>query len=110
MRSAELILDYICSIMSKNTLQPIIDYFRDKSIAKAWLFGSYARNEQKRKSDIDILVQFTDTKNIGLIYYSRMVNELENITGKKVDLVEFGQIKDFAVNSVTNDMKLFYEQ
>ena len=34
------------------------DYFATQPIAKAWLFGSYSRGEEKDGSDVDILVAF----------------------------------------------------
>jgi len=42
------------------------DYFSDKPVKKAYLFGSYARNEAKSNSDIDILVELDYTQPIGI--------------------------------------------
>ncbi len=53
-------------------------------VKKIGLFGSYLRNEQNRKSDIDLLVVFervTFDNFIGLKFF------LEDLFGKKVDLV-----------------------
>ena len=56
--------------------------YKVKSIA---IFGSYARNEQKETSDIDILVEFYKTPD--LIEFVDLKYYLENILGIKVDLV-----------------------
>ena len=42
--------------MSTQMNQQIADYFKNQPVVRAWLFGSFARNEQKPWSDIDILV------------------------------------------------------
>jgi uncharacterized protein len=49
------------------------------------IFGSYVRGEQKKGSDIDILVDFT--KSISLIEFIHLENELTDLLGVKVDLV-----------------------
>jgi hypothetical protein len=74
------------------------------------LFGSYARSEENRTSDIDILVDFIPGARITLFKYIHIVNDLQELTGKKVDLVENGQLKLFAASSVSNEKILIYEK
>ena len=51
------------------------------------IFGSFVRCEQKRRSDVDILVEF-DPRNIpGLIKLIEMEMYLEKLLRKKVDVV-----------------------
>ena len=52
---------------------------------KIGLFGSYARNENTIKSDMDILVQFKKTVNLFDIIGLEL--ELSEMLGVKVDLV-----------------------
>ena len=56
--------------------------FKVKSIS---IFGSYLRDEQNEKSDIDLLVEFSTT--IDLFEFIRLENFLSQILGRKVDLV-----------------------
>ncbi len=56
--------------------------YKVKSIA---IFGSYVRNEQNKKSDVDILVDFHETPD--LLKFIEIERYLENILGVKVDLV-----------------------
>lgn len=60
-------------------------------IARAGIFGSFVRGEQKKKSDIDILVEVP--KNINLFDFVGIKLELEDKLGRKVDLVEYCVIK-----------------
>ncbi len=96
--------------MSPALKSQISQYFSDKPISKAWIFGSYATNSVHKGSDIDILVEFTDTSNITLFYYAKLINELEKLTGKKIDLAENGQLKSFAIDSVNKQKQLIYER
>ena len=96
--------------MNKNLINKISDYFSNQPIEKAWLFGSYARSEENRISDIDILVHFIPNAKITLFNYIHIVNDLQALTGKKIDLVEDGQLKPFAAGNVENEKVLIYER
>ncbi len=56
------------------------------------LFGSYIRGEQRKHSDLDILVEFDDP-NLSLIKFIEMENHLTDLLGVKVDLVEKSGLK-----------------
>jgi len=49
------------------------------------IFGSYVRKEHKRKSDLDVLVSFSET--IDLFTFVELENYLSDVLGVKVDLV-----------------------
>ena len=85
-------------------------FFPDYPIEKAWVFGSYARGEQTRKSDVDILVRFDKTKPITLIDYAGIMLDLEKLLRKKVDLVEDGYLRPWAQESAEQDKILIYER
>ena len=38
--------------------QIIADYFKTQPVVKAWLFGSFARGEERPDSDVDLLVEY----------------------------------------------------
>ncbi len=54
-------------------------------VAEIGVFGSYVRKEQTRKSDVDILVTFSETPDLFL--FVELENHLSDILGVKVDLV-----------------------
>ena len=98
--------------MSTHTLsmiQIIADYFKTQPVLKAWIFGSFARGEEKPWSDMDILVQYDRTQPIGLLKVAGMQLDLEDLLGLEVDLVEEGTLRPWAVESVNNDKQLIYE-
>lgn len=57
------------------------------------IFGSYVREEDKGKSDLDILVEFEEDAKIGLLKFVNMENYLSELIGVKVDLVEKSALK-----------------
>jgi predicted nucleotidyltransferase len=56
-------------------------------------FGSYARGEQKKKSDIDILVDFSQPNAIDLFDFIELEEFLSKKLGIKVDLVTKSALK-----------------
>ena len=90
--------------------QKIADYFKTQPVLKAWIFGSYSRNEQRPWSDVDILVQYDRSHPIGLLKIAGMKVDLEDLLNCEVDLVEDGTLRPWAVDSVNRDKKLIYER
>ncbi len=62
------------------------------------VFGSYAKGEENKLSDLDLLVSFEDTP--GLFKYIEMENFLSDSLGIKVDLVMKDSIKSQLASSI----------
>ncbi len=85
-------------------------YLAGQPVSKAWLFGSYSRGEETANSDIDLLVEYTDSDSISLFTISRIATALRKLTGKTVDLVERNRLLPFASKSAEQDKILIYER
>ena len=97
-------------IMSTKVMQQTIaDYFKTQPIQRAWLFGSFARGEETPLSDVDLLVQYSEG-GISLLKHCAMINELEELLDRPVDLIEDGTLLPFAIESANRDKKLIYER
>lgn len=97
-------------MLDKEEIKHVVSkYFANQPVLKAWLFGSFARDEQTPLSDVDILVVLDRTKPIGLKFFG-MWNDLEDLLDRKVDLVTEGSLAPFAVESVNHDKILIYER
>jgi predicted nucleotidyltransferase len=70
----------------------VIKILKQNKVSTAGIFGSYVRGEQKKNSDVDILVELNN-RDFGLIGFIQIKNELERNLGKKVDLVEYDTIR-----------------
>ena len=78
---------YICNInLEDKKIEAIRNYFKTRPVLKAYLFGSYVRNEANNQSDIDILVDLDYSQKIGL-QFIQMKLDLEKLLNNKVDLV-----------------------
>jgi predicted nucleotidyltransferase len=60
-------------------------------VATLEVFGSYVRQEQRKNSDLDILVTFS--KPPSLFKFVRLENYLSDLLGVKVDLVMKDSLK-----------------
>ena len=65
-----------------------MERYRVKDIG---IFGSYVRGEQKKRSDLDILVDFDEP--ISLLKFIELENYLRENIGLKVDLVMKDSLK-----------------
>lgn len=73
----------------KRKVVPILKKF---AVTKAAIFGSVVRGENRKNSDVDILVEI-ENKRVSLLDFVGMKLEIEDVLGKKVDLVEYCTIK-----------------
>jgi predicted nucleotidyltransferase len=55
------------------------------------LFGSVARGDSGPNSDVDLLVEFAEP--IGLFHFFRVQKRLEQVLGRRVDLVMRNAVK-----------------
>jgi predicted nucleotidyltransferase len=63
-------------------------FCRRWKVSELAMFGSVLRDDFKRDSDIDLLVSFAPNAHASLFDLIHMQNELKEILGRKVDLVE----------------------
>lgn len=86
----------------------ILPILKRQGVIKAALFGSTARGEDKKRSDIDILVKLEKGKS--LFDFVGLKLELEEKLGKKVDLVTYRAIKPRLKDIILRDEKIIYEK
>ena len=79
-----------------------------QGIIKAAVFGSFARKESKKDSDIDLLVDFKDKKTLLDLIGLQFI--LEKKLGKKVDILTYGSINPLLKDSILKDQKIIYEK
>lgn len=96
--------------MSENMINIINDYLATQPIKRAWIFGSFARGEERSNSDIDIMVAYDRSRPIGLMKIAGIYLDLKKLLGREVDLVEEGTLRPWAEESVNRDKKLIYER
>jgi uncharacterized protein len=80
----------------------IIPILKENKVSRAGIFGSYARGEQTKNSDVDILVEI-NLPQFSLFDFVGLKLQLEDLLNKKVDLVEYKLIKPRIKDSILND-------
>jgi len=83
----------------KRSLEKILEVLRQQipmlteryNVETLEVFGSYVRSEQKKDSDLDILVTFKEDPS--LLTYIAIENYLSDLLGIKVDLVMKDSLK-----------------
>lgn len=82
------------------------DTCKTNNVAFLGIFGSYSRGEETKKSDLDLLVDFTTSKS-----YFELIDvesEFSKIFGKKIDLVTRGALNKYIRPYVYSDLKTLY--
>jgi hypothetical protein len=78
----------------KETLAQLKKELREKyGVKSIGVFGSYVRGEQKKTSDVDILVELDESADLSLLDFIGLENYLSSVLGVKVDLVEKQTLK-----------------
>ena len=72
------------------------------------LFGSAARGEMRPESDIDLMVEFEPGLRIGRIKFESLVEELELLAGRRVDLVTKRGLKPWIRPTLLIDAQVIY--
>ena len=76
---------------------------------KAYLFGSYVRDEADDQSDIDILIDLDYSQRIGL-QFIQMKIDLEKLLNTKVDLVSSNGLSQYVKPQVDHEKQVIYER
>src|SRR6056297_266146 len=90
----------------KKIQKEIIPVLENHGVKKASVFGSFARGENKKSSDIDILVEFEGGKT--LLDLVGLEMELEKKLGRKVDLITYNSISPLLRKSILDSEVKIY--
>lgn len=90
----------------------LADFCNRWKVTELAFFGSVLRNDFRPDSDIDLLVSFSPRAKISLFDLVRMQNELKEIFGREVDLVERRAIENsenyIRRKSILSNTKVIY--
>ena len=80
----------------------------EEDISYLGLFGSNARGDARKSSDVDILVDFNNTKSY--FQLAQVQEKFEKIFQKKVDLVLKTAVKNHLKSYIAKDLITLYEK
>ncbi len=84
----------------------LVDICRQNDVSMIGVFGSMARGEAKKKSDIDLIVRFSKRKS--LLAMVRLERELSEALGRKVDLLTEASISPYLRERILSEMRVVY--
>ena len=91
----------------------INDFCRKWNLCEFSVFGSFARNENREDSDIDILVDFSTKSRAGLYDLIIMQEDLEKFFNRKVDLLTKNGVEhsrnEYRKNEILKNRVVIYE-
>lgn len=86
----------------------IVPILKRQGVTKAALFGSAARGEMKKKSDIDLLVNLRKDKT--LLDLVGLKLELEKKLNRKVDILTYNGINHRLKDIILSEQEVIYEK
>ena len=89
---------------NRELFEKISLFLKKEGATKVAIFGSYARGEERPESDIDVLVEFPETK--GLLTMVRIERELSEFLGVKVDLLTERSISPYLIEGIKKEAKV----
>jgi|YelNatPaOPRAMG01_1025707.scaffolds.fasta_scaffold53141_2 predicted nucleotidyltransferase len=84
------------------------DLKRNFKVKEIGIFGSFVRGEQKKGSDVDILVEFEEP--IGFFQFLDLEEYLTKLIGIKVDLVSKGALKPIIGEKILKEVIYLQEK
>lgn len=87
-------------------LEKIAQALKEQGATKVAIFGSYARREERPESDIDVIAEFSERKN--LLELVKIERELSETLGTKVDLLTEKSISPYLTDVVKQQMEVVY--
>jgi predicted nucleotidyltransferase len=74
------------------------------------IFGSYAKGENRRGSDVDILIEYDKNSQFSLLDLIRLENRLSNLFRRKIDLLTPKAINPYLRDEIIGSIKVIYER
>ena len=86
----------------------ILPILKRQGVLRAAVFGSFARGEETKNSDIDFLMEIAKNKTFFDLVGLKI--EMEDKLGRKVDIVEYEAINPLIKKEVLKEQKKIYEK
>lgn len=80
----------------------VLPLLKRYGVVRAGIFGSYARGDQKKNSDIDLLIQI-NKKKFSLLDLIGLEQELQLKLGKKVDLLTYKSLNHLLKDTILKE-------
>lgn len=97
-------------LRKKGLEERLVKICEENDIVFMAIFGSFVREKQNKKSDIDLAIEFNKNKPKSLFDLVHVENELRKIFKRKVDLGIFSSLNPYIIGDVKKEMRIIYEK
>ncbi len=87
-------------------IDKLVSILKKHGAKKIEIFGSYARGEHTKRSDLDIIVEFEKRKS--LLELVGIEQELEDTLNMKVDLLTKASISPYLIKRIEKESKVVF--
>lgn len=94
--------------MKDELVKKVVNKLKKNDAIVIELFGSYARNEEKPTSDVDLIVQFSKRKS--LLDIVKIEDELNTELGIKIDLLTPKSISPLIMKAIEKEKKVLLDE
>ncbi len=91
----------------KEKIIPVLEQF---DIARASLFGSFARGDQSENSDVDIIIEFRSPENRSLLDLVAVEQEISELLQRKADVLTVESIHPLLRSAISAEQEILYER
>lgn len=92
--------------MNQDQIKIIEEICRQNGITYLGMFGSFARGDYRKDSDVDLLAEYL--KPLSLLEKGHVINSFQDVLGRQVDLVSAKHLKQDYRPYVEKDLKTIY--
>lgn len=78
-------------------------------IKKAWLFGSFARQDEEAGSDVDVLIDVPEEEEFTLFDIAEIQEKISHAVQRSTDVVMLSALRPQVRKRIQKDMRLIYE-
>lgn len=90
-----------------NNKEKLLGICKRNDIVFLGVFGSFARGETTKNSDVDLLVRFSKPKS--LLDHVRIERAFSEALGRKADLLTEASISPYLKDRIKEETEVFYE-
>lgn len=90
----------------RQLFKQIVSLLKKHGATKVSLFGSYATGDERKGSDVDVIVQFRSQKS--LLDLVGIEQEISGKTGKKIDLLAPNSISPYIAEKIAREARVLY--
>ena len=94
-------------LMDTVTVNKLVSLLKPHGVRKIGIFGSFARGDFNEKSDIDVLIDFSERKS--LLEIVHIENEVSENLCRKVELLTEKAISPYLRERILNEVKVVYD-